>query len=101
MTTMKKRLRRGLTAVPEWCQEQARSLSPDSAVNYQLLSVIHLREKKYRSLQDIDMYLELGPDSTAGQRARIVREWVVEKSRGNKRSSGFRRKARIRARITR
>ncbi len=59
--------------------EQARSLSPNSAANYQLLSVIHLREKKYRPLlRDIDMYLELDPDSAIGQRARIVREQLVE-----------------------
>jgi tetratricopeptide (TPR) repeat protein len=59
--------------------EQARSLAPNAAINYQLLSVIHLREKKYRPLlQDIDMYLELDPDSAAGQRARSAREQVIE-----------------------
>jgi tetratricopeptide (TPR) repeat protein len=59
--------------------EQARSLAPSAAINYQLLSVIHLREKKYRPLlQDIDMYLELDPDSAAGQRARSARAEVIE-----------------------
>ena len=59
--------------------EQARSLAPNAAINYQLLSVIHLREKKYRPLlQDIDMYLELDPDSAAGQRARSARAEVIE-----------------------
>jgi tetratricopeptide (TPR) repeat protein len=59
--------------------EQARSLAPNAAINYQLLSVIHLREKKYRQLlQDIDMYLELDPDSAAGQRARSARAEVIE-----------------------
>jgi len=58
--------------------EQARSLAPNAAINYQLLSVI-LREKKYRPLlQDIDMYLELDPDSAAGQRARSARAEVIE-----------------------
>ena len=59
--------------------EQARSLAPNAAINYQLLSVMHLREKKYRPLlQDIDMYLELDPDSAAGQRARSARAEVIE-----------------------
>lgn len=59
--------------------EQARSLAPNAAINYQLLSVIHLREKKYHALlQDIDMYLELDPDSAAGQRARSARAEVIE-----------------------
>jgi len=59
--------------------EQARSLAPSAAINYQLLSVIHLREKKYRSLlEDIDMYLELDPKSAAGQRARSARADVLE-----------------------
>lgn len=59
--------------------EQARSLAPNAAINYQLLSVIHLREKRYRPLlQDIDMYLELDPDSAAGQRARSARAEVIE-----------------------
>jgi hypothetical protein len=34
--------------------EQARSLAPNAAINYQLLSIIQLREKEYRPLlQDI------------------------------------------------
>jgi tetratricopeptide (TPR) repeat protein len=62
--------------------EQARSLAPNAAINYQLLSVIHLREKKYRPLlQDIDMYLELDPYSAAGQRARSARAEVIEEIR--------------------
>ncbi len=70
---------RGQLQEAEVDAEQSRSLAPSAAMNYQLLSVIHLREKKYRSLlQDIDMYLELDPNSAAGQRARSVRDLVVQ-----------------------
>ena len=59
--------------------EQARSLAPKAAMVYQLLSVIHLRQKKYAELlKDIDAYLELDPNSPAGQRARAVRDQVVQ-----------------------
>ncbi len=72
-------LLRGQLEEAEVDAEQARSLAPNAAINYQLLSVIHLREKKYKLLlQDIDMYLELDPDSAAGQRARSVRDQVVQ-----------------------
>ena len=63
----------------ETAAEQARSLAPKAAINYQLLSVIHLRQKKYAQLlQDIDMYLELDPNSPAAQRARVVRDQVIQ-----------------------
>ena len=88
--------------------EQARSLAPNAAINYQLLSVIHLREKRYRPLlQDIDMYLELDPDSAAGQRARSAREEVIEeikKKNGAKGSAGNQRSGmtfRVLSRVTR
>ena len=72
-------LLRGQLSQAEADAEQARSLAPNAAINYQLLSVIHLREKKYRPLlQDIDMYLELDPNSAAGQRARSARAEVIE-----------------------
>ena len=72
-------LLRGRLPQAEADAEQARSLAPKAAVNYQLLSVIHLREKKYRQLlQDIDTYLELDPNSPAGQRARSARAEVIE-----------------------
>jgi tetratricopeptide (TPR) repeat protein len=75
-------LLRGQLQEAEADAEQARSLAPNAAINYRLLSVIHLREKKYKSLlADIDMYLELDPDSAAGQRARSVRDLVVQEIR--------------------
>jgi tetratricopeptide (TPR) repeat protein len=60
--------------------EQARSLSPGSAVIYRLLSNIHLRQKDYAALlQDIDAYIKLDPDSPAGIRAKALREQVTQK----------------------
>jgi hypothetical protein len=60
--------------------EQARSLSPGSAINYRLLSNIHLREKDYTALlEDIDAYIKLDPDSPAGIRAKALREQVAQK----------------------
>ncbi len=60
--------------------EQARSLSPDSAIIYRLLSNIHLSQKNYPALlQDLDAYIKLDPDSPAGQRAKEIRGQVEEK----------------------
>lgn len=60
--------------------EQARSLSPGTAIIYRLLSNIHLREKDYSALlQDIDAYIKLDPDSPAGLRAKALREQVAQK----------------------
>lgn len=60
--------------------EQARSLSPGTAINYRLLSNIHLREKNYPALlEDIDAYIKLDPDSPAGIRAKALREQVAQK----------------------
>jgi tetratricopeptide (TPR) repeat protein len=60
--------------------EQARSLSPGTAVIYRLLSNIHLRQKDYAALlQDIDAYIKLDPDSPAGIRAKALREQVEQK----------------------
>jgi tetratricopeptide (TPR) repeat protein len=60
--------------------EQARSLSPGTAIIYRLLSNIHLREKDYAALlQDIDAYIKLDPDSPAGIRAKALREQVAQK----------------------
>jgi tetratricopeptide (TPR) repeat protein len=70
---------RGQLEEAERDAEQSRSLAPKAAINYQLLSIIHLRQKKYpQLLQDIDMYLELDPNSPAAQRARAVRDQVVQ-----------------------
>ena len=60
--------------------EQARSLSPGTAIIYRLLSNIHLREKDYAALlDDIDAYIKLDPDSPAGIRAKALREQVAQK----------------------
>jgi len=73
------KLLQGLLPEAETAAEQARSLAPKAALNYQLLSIIHLRQKKYAQLlEDIDRYLELDPNSPAGQRARAVRDQVIQ-----------------------
>jgi Tfp pilus assembly protein PilF len=60
--------------------EQARSLSPGTAIIYRLLSNIHLREKDYAALlEDIDAYIKLDPDSPAGIRAKTLRVEVAQK----------------------
>ena len=60
--------------------EQARSLDPNAAVVYRLLSNIHLSEKDYPALiQDLDAYIKLDPDSPAGVRAKEIRKQVAEK----------------------
>ncbi len=60
--------------------EQARSLSPDSAIIYRLLSNIHLSQKNYPALlEDLDAYIKLDPASPAGSRAKEIREQVAQK----------------------
>ncbi|MFZ0584585.1 MAG: tetratricopeptide repeat protein [Candidatus Acidiferrales bacterium] len=60
--------------------DQAKSLAPSTAMVYQLLSNIHLRQKDYPALlADIDAYLKLDPDSPAGIRAKQLRELVAQK----------------------
>src|ERR1700730_3629690 len=59
---------------------QARSLAPNAAIIYRLLSNVHLRQKNYPALLgDIDAYLKLDPDSPAGVRAKQMREEVQQK----------------------
>jgi tetratricopeptide (TPR) repeat protein len=59
--------------------EQARSLSPDSAIVYRLLSNIHLSQKNYPALlEDLDAYIKLDPASPAGLRAKEIREQVAQ-----------------------
>jgi hypothetical protein len=59
---------------------QARSLAPNAAIIYRLLSNIHLRQKNYPALlDDIDAYLKLDPGSPAGIRAKQMREEVQQK----------------------
>jgi tetratricopeptide (TPR) repeat protein len=60
--------------------EYARRLAPNAPIVYRLLSNIHLEEKDYPALlQDIDSYLKLDPDSSAGIRAKQLREQVQQK----------------------
>ena len=60
--------------------EQARSLAPNSAMIYRLLSNIHLQQKDYPALlEDLDAYVKLDPDSPAGARAKQMREQVRQK----------------------
>jgi tetratricopeptide (TPR) repeat protein len=59
--------------------EQARSLAPNAAIVYRLLSNIHLSQKNYPALvEDLDAYIKLDPDSPAGVRAKEIRNQVQE-----------------------
>ncbi len=59
--------------------QQARSLAPNAAIIYRLLSNIHLSQKNYSALvQDLDAYIKLDPDSPAGVRAKEIRKQVQE-----------------------
>ena len=59
--------------------QQARSLAPNAAIIYRLLSNIHLSQKNYPALvQDLDAYIKLDPDSPAGVRAKEIRKQVEE-----------------------
>jgi tetratricopeptide (TPR) repeat protein len=60
--------------------EQARSLAPNAAIIYRLLSNIHLSQKDYAALiEDLDAYIKLDPNSPAGARAKEIRKQVQEK----------------------
>ena len=59
---------------------QARSLDPNAAIVYRLLSNLHLRKKNYPALlEDLNSYLKLDPDSPAGIRAKQIREEAQRK----------------------
>jgi tetratricopeptide (TPR) repeat protein len=65
---------------------QARSLAPNAAIIYRLLSNVHIRQKNYPALLgDLDAYLKLDPDSPAGIRAKQMREEVQQKIEADKR----------------
>jgi tetratricopeptide (TPR) repeat protein len=67
---------------------QARSLAPDAAIIYRLLSNVHLRQKNYPALlDDIDAYLKLDPGSPAGIRAKQMREEVQQKIEADKQAN--------------
>ncbi len=60
--------------------EEARALAPSATIVYRLLSVIHLREKKYDALlEDLDAYIKLDPNSMMGAHAQQLRMQVQEK----------------------
>jgi len=60
--------------------ERARVLAPRSPVVYRLLSNIHLLQKNYPALlADLDTYLTLDPDSSAGIRAKQLRDQTQQK----------------------
>jgi Flp pilus assembly protein TadD len=64
----------------EKAAEQAKTLSPATAIVYRLLSNIHLKQKNYAALlQDLDAYIKLDPDSPAGLRAKQMRDQVQAK----------------------
>ena len=70
-------VRKGNLAEAETSAAQARSLAPNVAMIYQLLSIIHLRQQNYPALlQDIDNYLQLDSTSPAAARAKQVRQEV-------------------------
>jgi len=59
---------------------EARSLAPNAAIVYRLLSNVHLREQNYSAvLGDIDAYLKLDPNSPAGIRAKELRQQIQQK----------------------
>lgn len=64
--------------------EKARSAAPLQPVVYRLLAVIHLQQKDYAStLDNLDAYLRLDPDSQAGQRAKQLRAETLEHLSGS------------------
>src|SRR5215469_1436426 len=70
-------VRKGNLAEAETSAAQARTLAPNIAMIYQLLSIIHLRRQNYPALlQDIDNYLQLDSTSPAAARAQQVRQEV-------------------------
>lgn len=64
--------------------ERAKSLAPEQAQVYRLLSLIHLRQKNYRAaLADLDAYIRFDPESAEGQTAKKMRadtQHLLEKS---------------------
>jgi Tfp pilus assembly protein PilF len=59
---------------------QARSLFPNAPIIYRLLCIVHLREENYSAvLGDLDNYIKLDPVSSAGVRAKQIREQVQKK----------------------
>jgi tetratricopeptide (TPR) repeat protein len=59
--------------------EAARTLAPNVALVYELLAIIHFRQKDYAALlADLDAYIKLDPNSGEGQRAKALRAQVIE-----------------------
>jgi len=62
--------------------EQARLLAPSVPIIYRLLSNIHLEQKDYPALlADLETYITLDPDSTAGLRAKQLRDQLQQSTR--------------------
>ena len=59
--------------------EKAKSLEPEQALIYRLLSLIHLRQKNYAAaIADLDAYIRLDPDSPEGQTAKKIRSDTLQ-----------------------
>jgi tetratricopeptide (TPR) repeat protein len=68
---------RGQLESAETYADQARRFSPATALVYQLLANIHMKQKNYSALlDDIDAYVRLDPNSPAGIRAKEIREKI-------------------------
>jgi Tfp pilus assembly protein PilF len=72
-------LRRGQIDPALKAAARAKMLAPTTPIVYRLLSNIHLQQKNYDALLgDLDAYIRLDPDSTAGVRAKQLRGQVVQ-----------------------
>lgn len=60
--------------------EKARSLAPEQAMTYRLLSLIHMRQKNDpATLADLDAYLRLDPDSPEAVTAKKIRADIQQR----------------------
>jgi tetratricopeptide (TPR) repeat protein len=60
--------------------EKARSLAPEQAMVYRLLSLIHMRQKNNSAtLADLDAYLRLDPDSPEAATAKKIRADIQQR----------------------
>ena len=54
--------------------EKAESLAPQQPMIYRVMAVVHMQQKDYSAVvADLDNYIRLDPDSTAGVRAKQLR----------------------------
>jgi hypothetical protein len=60
--------------------EKARSLAPEQAMTYRLLSLVHMRQKNDpATLTDLDAYLRLDPDSPEAATAKKIRADIQQR----------------------